>query len=525
MAKNIDKCILVVDDEIEVTHLCERFLSRVGYNVITTNLPIEAVELLEQEDVDMLLVDIRMPNMDGFQILKRARHHQPDIAVVTMTGYGTVETAVESLHHGADGMILKPFAGAELIQSIESALQKRQSDREIVRLQALRPLFTISEKLFSEKSPKKLRIRLLKQVSQHLQCSHISLYQRKLASEDWEQASCYGKSIDIFQDWPLQFDLTKINTYSMPDIEDPLLVKFFQKYDFGYLFSVPMNSENIQRVMVGARDIKNFQLGDVELETLKILSRQAIVALENAHLYDELQDHIQQLEQSQRALIQVEKLAVVGRMTASIAHEINNPLHSVQNCLHLAQRKELSANDREEYLKMAVEEVERLANTVRQMLDFYRPSAIDRTPTDINEIINRVIKLLDKQLRVKRITIKKQLNQNLPSVLVVDNQIQQVIFNMFLNAMEAMPFGGTISLKTSSNQQDVSIFIKDTGLGIAEEQREIIFEPFVSFKEKGLGLGLTVSYGIVTAHGGSLELISTSGDGACFRLLLPAFHN
>jgi signal transduction histidine kinase len=173
---------------------------------------------------------------------------------------------------------------------------------------------------------------------------------------------------------------------------------------------------------------------------------------------------------------------------------------------------------------MAVEEVERLATTVRQMLDFYRPGAIDRTPSDINEIINRVLKLLDKQLRVKRITIMKQLNQNLPSVLVVDNQIQQVIFNIFLNAMEAMPNGGTINLKTSSNQQDVSIFIEDTGLGIAEDQREMIFEPFVSFKEKGLGLGLTVSYGIVTAHGGSLELMPSSGDGACFRLLLPAFH-
>ncbi|MFN2127414.1 MAG: sensor histidine kinase, partial [Anaerolineales bacterium] len=163
-------------------------------------------------------------------------------------------------------------------------------------------------------------------------------------------------------------------------------------------------------------------------------------------------------------------------------------------------------------------------NTVRQMLDFYRPSAIDRTLSDVNELIHRVIKLLEKQFSTKCITIKKKLKKNLPSVLVVDNQIQQVIFNIMLNAMEALPNGGTITLKTSSNEQDVSVYIEDTGLGITEDQRENIFEPFVSYKEKGLGLGLTISYGIVTAHGGSLELMPTSGDGACFRILLPAYH-
>jgi signal transduction histidine kinase len=525
MAQNIGKCILVVDDELQVTHLCERFLARVGYKVLSTNIPETAVELLEKEDVDLLLVDIRMPDIDGFQILKRARQQQPDIAVVTMTGYGTVETAVETLHYGADGMILKPFAGSELIQSIESALQKRQNEREMARLQALRPILVISEQLFSEKSPTHLRVRLLELVSQHLQCSHVSLYQRKSPSEDWEQASCYGKSIDISQYWPLKLDITKINTFSLLEIEDPILIDIFQTFDFGYFFSVPMNSDNAQRVMIGAREKNNIQLGDVELETLRILSRQAIVALENAHLYEELQDHILQLEESQRALIQVEKMAVVGRMTTSIAHEINNPLHSVQNCLHLAQRQELSANNREKYLEMAVEEVKRLSSTVRQMLDFYRPSAIDRTPSDINELITRVIKLMDKQLSVKRIKVRKQLKENLPSVLVVENQIQQVFFNIFLNSMEAMPNGGTITLRTSLNQQDVLVFIEDTGFGVAESQRENIFEPFVSFKEKGLGLGLTISYGIVTAHGGSLELMSTSGNGACFRLLLPAFHN
>ena len=277
--------------------------------------------------------------------------------------------------------------------------------------------------------------------------------------------------------------------------------------------------------MFGARDIDSVPLGEVELETLRILTRQAIVALENAQLYAELQVHICQVEESQRALIQAEKMAAVGRLTASIAHEINNPLHSVQNCLHLARRQELPVADREAYLDMAAKEVERLTHTVRQMLEFYRPSAVDRSPFNINELIERVLILLENQLKGKMISIDRQFAKDLPMILAVDNQIQQVFFNLILNSMEAMPTGGEISILTSLDQGNISVFIEDTGPGIVEEHREDIFEPFVSYKEKGLGLGLTISYGVVTAHGGSLTLMPSSEEGgARFRLTLPVFE-
>lgn len=525
MNHKLEMCILVVDDETSVTRLCERFLTRVGYQVLSTNYPKEAVNLLENGEIDLLLVDIRMPKMDGFQLLSHARQCQPDIAVVIMTGYGTVETAVESLRQGADGMLLKPFSGAEIVQSIEQALRDRQREREMVRLQALRPLFSISEKLFLEKSPEQLRIRLLELVSQHLICSNVSFYQQKSNTTDWEQLASLGKPIDFIQHWPTGYSLFELSSFSLAEINDATLVDFFRSNGLGFFFCVPLNSDNNQRIMIGAREIDSVPLGEVELETLRILTRQAIVALENAQLYDELQVHINQVEESQRALIQAEKMAAVGRLTASIAHEINNPLHSVQNCLHLARRQELPVADREEYLEMAAEEMERLTHTVRQMLDFYRPSALDRKPTNINESIERVLKLLENQLKSNQIIINRQFEKDLPMVLAVDNQIQQVFFNLILNAMEAMPTGGKISIRTSSSRENISVFITDTGYGIVDEQREDIFEPFVSYKEKGLGLGLTISFGVTTAHGGSLTLMpSPEEGGACFRLTLPAYE-
>jgi len=518
-----DKYILVIDDETGVTRLCERFLTRAGYQVLTTNHPHEAVNLLEYRKFDLLLVDIRMPEMDGFQLLNLARQSQPDIAVVIMTGYGTVETAVESLRQGADGMLLKPFSGAELGQCIEQALRDRQREWEMLRLQALRPLFAISEKLFSEKAPEQLRVRLLEFVTEHFQCSHTSFYQRKWNTEAWDQLAVRGKPFDFSKNWPAQFNMLETRSFSLAEIDDPTLAEILRADGFGFFLSIPLNSENVERVLFAARDVDGTALEEVDAETLRILTRQAIVALENAHLYDELHDHIQQLEESQRALVQAEKMAAVGRLTASIAHEINNPLHSVRNCLHLAKRQELPIVDREAYLEMADEEMDRLMRTVRQMLDFYRPSVLDRKPLNINTLIDRVLILLDAQLTDNQIQVKRQFSKDLPQVLAVDNQLQQVFFNLILNAMEAMPVGGEISITTFPDEGSVSVLIEDTGFGIDEEQREDIFEPFVSSKEQGLGLGLTVSYGVVTAHGGSLTLMAPSACGACFQLSLPAY--
>jgi len=131
--------------------------------------------------------------------------------------------------------------------------------------------------------------------------------------------------------------------------------------------------------------------------------------------------------------------------------------------------------------------------------------------------------LLDAQFADHQIVIHRQFMPGLPPVLAVENQIQQVFFNLFLNAIEAMPSGGEITIKTIPADNDIAIIVADTGPGVAMGENEEIFEPFVSSKEKGLGLGLTVSYGVVTAHGGSLTLVPDYEGGACFRMILPAY--
>jgi signal transduction histidine kinase/DNA-binding response OmpR family regulator len=521
--------ILVVDDETGIVALCERLLRKAGFVVHAFSNPTQALEFLEQEPVHLLLVDIRMPGMDGFEVLTKARERQPDLAVVVMTGYGTVETAIETLRRGADGLILKPFeSGTELVEGVEFALAENRRKRDAHRVQTLRPLFDVTRQLFSETEPSRLQNLLLEAVTGHLQCQHAALYQVNSQEPILRLVRSRGNPPDESQanrqDGPL---IEAVRSGSPACIlgDGPGNLQnrtLLRESGYGSLVCAPVKHKDEHRLLVAARDLGENPLSEADLEMLVVLAHQAAVALENARLYSELRSYVRQVEESQRMLIQAEKMATAGRLTASIAHEINNPLQSVQNCLHLASRAELTEDARHEYMTLAKEELDRLMSTVQRMLDFYRPGAVGRKLVDINQLIERVLLLLGRELETKKVRVHTQLSQQLSQPMVVRDQIQQVLINLILNASEAMPEGGDVYIETRQRRTGIEIVVEDTGTGVQPGDREKIFEPFVSTKESGTGLGLTVSYGIITAHGGSLELVPGRQKGACFRILLPA---
>ena len=195
---------------------------------------------------------------------------------------------------------------------------------------------------------------------------------------------------------------------------------------------------------------------------------------------------------------------------------------AVQNCLHLAAHEDLSAEKRKEYFDMACAELDRLSLTVKNMLDFYRPGATKAERVEVGELLSYVVNLTKKQLSERGIRINLDLPKRLPPVTLVGSQIQQVFINLILNSFDAMQSGGAIDIRGRALRNGVEIFFQDSGPGIPGEMQSDVFEPFYSTKEGGTGLGLTVSYNIVTAHGGTLELIPDRGKGACFRVFLPS---
>lgn len=520
--------IVIIDDEPGIVKLCQRLLERANFKVEAFTDSIKGIEHIKQEKFDLLLVDIRMPGMDGFQVIEETRKNQPDMAVVIMTGFGTLETAIRALKQGADGLILKPFEeGAELLSTVKDALKERRQKQELARLEAIRPLLDVTEKLFSETRYETLLDLIINAIRGHLRCNHAAIYIREPGEnylslliskgnplpEDHSRAK--SGIIGRTDHWKVPIWINR-GAYGDEDLQEIL-----EEFTLGAVICIPISRGEGSLVFMAGRDLDEpgFQMADLEM--FGLLARQADVALENARLYGELREYVNQVENSQRALIQAEKMAAVGRLTASIAHEVNNPLQAVQNCLHLAGREELSEEERENYMIMAEEELDRLMGTVHRMLDFYRPGALDRKPTQVNELIERVLALLEKQLLENDIVIDQSLTDNLPDVVVVSNQIQQVIFNILLNSMYAMPKGGNINIESNSENSYVEILFQDNGPGIPNELAENIFEPFMSTRNEGTGLGLSVSYGILTAHGGSLELVSGNEQGACFRMTLP----
>jgi len=291
----------------------------------------------------------------------------------------------------------------------------------------------------------------------------------------------------------------------------------------GSAIMIPVARSNLHSVFFAARDVgvaeRPFRGADLEM--FFVLARQAVVALENASLYADLRAYVRRVEDSQQALLRAEKMAAAGRLTASIAHEVNNPLQSVQNCLHLAGREDLPAEKRREYFDLARNELERLMKTMQRMLDFYRPGSAKVEQVDILELLQHVISLTSQQLGQRHIEVQTDLPESLPAIYAVSSQIQQIFFNLILNALDAMPAGGNLEIRARERNRGVEITFQDSGPGIPEEKRNNIFEPFFSTKEGGTGLGLTVSYNIVTAHGGILDLVNGNKPGACFRLFLP----
>jgi two-component system NtrC family sensor kinase len=308
--------------------------------------------------------------------------------------------------------------------------------------------------------------------------------------------------------------------------DDLVSARLLKDLDLEALLCVPVSRKrnydgDAVDVFLAARKAGQEPFNQVDYEMFAVLAKQAGAALENADLYAELRYSVSQLEKSQRALIQAEKMAAAGRLTASIAHEINNPLQSVQNCLYLARREDLGKTERRKYQDLAQSELERLITTVQRMLDFYRPGARDRQAEKVDQLVEKVLLLVGPQLLKNGINVETHLSAPTTEVMVVGNQIQQVLFNLILNSMEAMPGGGTICIETASKNGKAEIYIRDNGPGVLKSVQDHLFEPFVSTKENGTGLGLALSSGIITAHGGSLDLIPQPRDGACFQILLP----
>jgi two-component system, NtrC family, sensor kinase len=524
-----DATILIVDDDRSIVRLCQRLLERASFKVFASTDPLEAIKILTAHRVDLLLSDIRMPVMDGFELIERAKDLQPDLAVLVMTGFGTVDTAIQALYKGVDGLILKPFENtADLVKAVERVLAEIRQKQDAAKAQILRPLFDVTETLLAETNPQVLKDLILHSLLGLFHAQHAGVFNHNKESYDLVLGQGLPQEgVEAGWSYLNQFiaqceTLTILNSTGPGDIE---LQTAMQELGWSALLIAPVVRDNAAFIFFSARDAEGMLFSESDLELFSILARQSAIAMENARLYTDLRSYVQRIEESQHALVQAEKMAAVGRLMASLAHEINNPLQAVRNCLHLANRPDIDDKQRAVYLALTDNELDRLVKTVRHMLDFYRPGQREKEPLDLNGAVERVVHLLQAQMDTQMIRCHISIGDHIPLVFGVRDQIQQVFFNLILNSMDAMenvPDNRNIWVEAEVCESEVCIYVEDSGPGIPQEMREKLFEPFASSKINGTGLGLAVSYGVVEAHGGRLELAeSRHGQGACFQIHFP----
>ncbi len=240
-------------------------------------------------------------------------------------------------------------------------------------------------------------------------------------------------------------------------------------------------------------------------------------------LEERVKERTLNLQKTHEQLLHAEKMSSIGRLSASIAHEFNNPLQGVTNIIQgVKKRADLDVDD-SELMDLALKECHRMRDLIKSLQVFNRQTTSIKAPVDIHATLDSILMLSKKEYASKKVSITKKYIENLPQITVVSDQLKQVFLNMLSNASDAYIQGGEIKIETDFFENNVVIRFHDSGCGLSPDNRERIFEPFFTTKSemKGTGLGLSISYGIIKDHGGEITVESEQNKGSIFSVILP----
>jgi hypothetical protein len=258
-----------------------------------------------------------------------------------------------------------------------------------------------------------------------------------------------------------------------------------------------------------------------DLRFLAALANQAGMGIESARLYSHLEEVNRQLLESHSQIVQMERLALLGEMSATVAHQIRNPLVSIGGFARRLSHSETENGLSRQYLDIIQREVKRLEEIVKDILSVSRGIRSKFIPLDLNEVVRECVILYQDRIKGQGISLHTHLSQNLPPIPLDPAHMRQAILNLLDNALEAMPKGGDLGISTFLSPEAVHLEIADTGPGIPPEAAATIFDPFYTTKVDGTGLGLTLIHRIISSHRGKIEARNLPGGGAAFSIALP----
>jgi PAS domain S-box-containing protein len=506
--------IVLIDDEEDIREVMAIALQDRGYWVETAAEGAAGIRLCEEALPQIVITDIRMPGMDGLQVLETIKKQLPDIEVIVATAFGEMDLAIRALQLDASDFITKPISDDALYLALSRA-RDRYTSRE-----QLKDYTALLEKEKAETSQQ-----LFKTIA----------FQRNLIENSMDGILGCDET-----------DLVVSYNQSMEQILGYPKIEVIHKMTFGRFFSAAQAirfKEELSAEKFGGQDRLNLYETTLRNKSgLDVPVQVSAVTLFDRGrpnglvcFFRDLRE-IRKLEREmadQARILHQDKMMSLGRLAASVVHEINNPLSGILNYLRLMarimSRKTLSQDHKEKfqgYLELIETETRRCSQIVSNLLSFSRKSSPSFGDVHIDDLLQRCIILSQHRLQLSNISLNASILPELPTVKGDFNQLQQCVINLIFNAIDAMGDGGELKLEGSYDPRErlVSITVKDSGPGIAPEDLPRIFEPFYTTKKEGygVGLGLSTVYGIMQHHHGTVTVASNPGQGAAFRLRLPA---
>lgn len=537
--------VLVADDQPSATLMLQRVFEYEGYQVVSVHDGLTALESATSILPDLILLDINMPSMNGFDVLKRLREMPATASIPTIliTAMGEWPDIVQGLQLGADDYVRKPFHPRELLARAQSKMKARKLEDTLQRrTQDLEALLRVSEALNQRYPIADLLELIVFLVIDLLPGDAAAIYKlddkgKAIASQvmlranlpDQDEKGIAAAVAYLQQGQVVKQFLAENRSVLWP--EDVPVPKSLPPHGI----ATPMRYADTGVVQAILLIAGQKAYDSHHLQLLEGIGRQANLALRNAELYeiqekyalhlkDMVDERTRELQSTQRMLIRSEKLASVGRLAASIAHEINNPLMPIKILLDDMLEDIQSGIPADAYaIEKTLESVERIRRVVDKLLEFTGKSPSkqqDSQQLDANRIIQNVSDLVRKTFEQEGKTITTELGE-IPLIYGDKDGLEQVFMNMALNACEAMTKGGTLHIISALKDDHIVVTFSDTGCGIPHDIIETIFEPFFSTKDDGNGLGLFVSYGIIQNHQGNIEVTSEVDKGTTFSVSLP----
>ncbi len=513
--------------------MLERIFEREGYQVQCANDGLTALDLAQKLLPDLILLDIQMPGMNGFDVLRGLREKKITATIPTILITAKAREASDVAHGlnlGADDYLYKPFDPRELLARAESKMKARQLEEKLQRrTQELQALLRVGEELNQSLAVNDL-LELVLYLSMDLLPGNLAaIYQfdeNHGVIAQRAQTSQNGKTLTYDTEQAIHRFL-KIRRSVLWPGEEPI----FPEFKSGMVVPIEHGDKLLGMLVLATQDAG---YDENHLRLFKGIGRQAALTLRNAQLHEiqaNYAEHLQEmvvartseLQSAQQMLIRSEKLASVGHLAASIAHEINNPLQPIR--IHLEHMVEDLQND-DPIDRIAIENIqssiERITRIVSQLLEFAgkRSTESDVQFLDLRRTLEGVTNLNRKLFEQSGITLTSNLD-TLPPIYGNKDQLEQVFMNIILNAQAATQKGGKLEIRARVEGSFIVIQFKDTGCGIPADKINNIFDPFYSTKPNGTGLGLFVSYGIIQNHHGMIEVESKVNRGTTFVIRLP----